>query len=831
MCMAGRVFPKTILSGLRAGTFGIALTGSATVAIAQSEKSYIIDLPTLSLDQSLTHLARQIRISIDFSTYDLNQTKRPAILGLYTLENALNAVLTGTGYTYNQIGPGAYRIIRVVKKAESRQHDQLDLKAAASPFSDDMIIIHATKRAGVAARLPLSLSITDSAQLERLQITDTNSLALHTAGMSSTNLGPSRNKIFIRGISDGSFTGRQQATIGAYMDNIRLNYNEPDPYLQLEDVNHVEVLRGPQGTLYGAGSLGGLYRVVTNAPDMERYTATMNLETSLTKNGGKNGRVSATINVPLKKDQMALRVTGYLNHNAGYIDDVRLGLNNVNTTDVFGARARILWNVGERWELKAGMNFQDVIADDTQYFLQNVGTYKRENFVREPHEDDYFNPFVELKGRFGWGEIISTSAFIHRSIGDETDASLGVPLLTSLPVIPSVYKQVRKINMITNETRLVSRLGGRLDWLVGGFISKRLENYTSALTIPGSAAALPGGARSGDVAFSEQRHERTEELAAFGETIWHLPYDINLTGGVRWFYSDEQTRADIDGALGTAAVMRNGNSRDSGFTPKAAISWQASESTFFYAQRSQGYRVGGINLNSPDGVFFEDDSGDVDEDNDQTFEPDKLTMYEIGGKFSSQRGRIKLHVSAFTFKWNDIQTDQILPNGFSIILNAGYAQSRGVDFDISLEPIPGLTVNANLSLNDPDLVIVNPFLGSRVNDHLPGIPTIAGSINAEYIWSAGGEKQWVASADYSYNGRSQLTFARTDDRDAQSSNMLNFRLALENPSQWKIGLYVRNIFNEKANTFAFGNPFSFRQNLHHTPPVPQTIGISFKRQL
>ena len=154
-----------------------------------------------------------------------------------------------------------------------------------------------------------------------------------------------------------------------------------------------------------------------------------------------------------------------------------------------------------------------------------------------------------------------------------------------------------------------------------------------------------------------------------------------------------------------------------------------------------------------------------------------------------------------------------------------------MDFDIALSPLPGLTVNANFSYNDPDLVIVNPFLGSQINDHLPGIPTMAGSINAEYNWSAGGERHWVLSVDYTYNGRSQLTFARIDNRDSQASDMVNFRLALENPSRWKVGLYVRNIFDEKTNTFAFGNPFSFRQNLQHTPPVPRTIGVSFRRQL
>ncbi len=828
--MFGKNIHKTALTELLASLCLIAMLFHAYSARAQSDNTYIVDLPILSLDRSLGQLARQTHISIDFSTFNLKQVKRPTVLGLYTTDEALNVVLEGTAYTYLQVGPGAYRIIQGSAEPERKLKRKTAKTNNTYSSARDTIIVRATKRAGVASRLPLGLSVTDSAQLEALQITDTNALALHTAGMSSTNLGPSRNKIFIRGISDGSFTGRQQSTIGAYLDNIRLNYNEPDPYLQLDDVDHVEVLRGPQGTLYGAGSLGGLYRVISNVPDMEKYTASISLGTSLTRSGGQNGRISATVNMPLKPDQLALRVTGYLDHSAGYIDDVRLGINNVNSTDVFGTRARILWNLNEKWEINAGFNFQDVIADDSQYFLSELGKYKRANFSREPHEDDYVNPFAEVKGSYGWGEIISSTVFIRRSISDKIDASLGVPNIIPFPVTPSVFVRDRKINMISNETRLVSRLGGQWDWLVGGFVSQRRENFQSSLTIPGSAAVLPGGNLNGDVAFSEARRERTQEVAFFGETIWHLPYSIDLTGGVRWFHSDEHTKATIDGALGTTPVMRLGKTRDSGFSPKATLSFKANEDTLLYVQMAQGNRIGGVNLNSPDSVFFEKENEGGEEEEDRVFEPDKLTMYEIGGKFSFLGDRVQLHAAAFTLKWDDIQSDQILPNGFPVILNAGYARSRGVDIDIILEPFDGLTLDANLSFNDPDLVIVNPFLGSEVNDHLPGIPTLAGGVIAEYNWSAGTERRWLLSADYTFTGRSQLTFARADNRNAERSHMVNFRLALDQPSHWQAALYVRNILNEKANTFAFGNPFSFRQKLQHTPPVPQTIGISLKRQ-
>jgi iron complex outermembrane recepter protein len=827
--MSGKRISKKVRAGLYTCVCTGVLLASPALAQVSPEKTYIVDLPALRLDRSLTQLARQTHISIDFSTFNLKAIKHPAVLGLFTLEDALSAVLKDTAYTFAQVGPGAYRIVLAQKQVTLATTKPAIPKVTIKLFPDETIIVRATKRAGVASRLPMSISVTDSDELEMLQITDTNALATHTAGMSSTNLGPSRNKIFIRGISDGSFTGRQQATIGAYLDNIRLNYNEPDPYLQLEDVDHVEVLRGPQGTLYGAGSLGGLYRVITNAPDLGKYSATLNLGTSLTRNGGQNGRISATINLPLVSDTLAFRITGYLNHTAGYIDDIRLEKNNVNTTNVFGTRARILLNIGENWQINAGLNFQDVIADDTQYFINSLGPYKRDNYVKEPHEDDFINPYADIKAAYHWGDFVSSTSLVHRTIGDEVDASTAVPIIAALPTTPSVFKMNRTINMITNETRLVSRSGGRFDWLVGGFISQRHETYGSTLTIPGSAPSLVGGAINGDVAFREGRRERTNEIAAFGETTLHLPLRLDLTTGLRWFHSAERTRALIDGSLGTKPVLRAGKSKDKGFTPKIVLSYQLNDQNLLYVQRTEGYRPGGINLNSPDSVFFENDETDKENGKDLRFEPDKLKMYETGGKFELADGRLQVDISAFTFKWNDIQSDQILPDGFSFILNAGYIRSRGVELDVRVNPMPGLNIDGNIAFNDADLVIANPFLGANPNNQLPSIPQLAGGVSAEYTWAAWADNSWHFGADFSYTGNAHLTFSSLDNRHSQRTKILNARLALENPSHWQASVYVRNITNEKANTFAFGNPFSFRQRSQHTPPVPQTFGIAFSR--
>ncbi len=824
-------------TALLCAALGLVLSLPPTAARAAPERTYIIDLPSLSLEKALTRLARQTRISLDFSGLDLGKARRAPILGIYTLDEALDAVLAGSGYGWQKAGPGAYRIVVAPRKPAPHKtiRQGVQLASASDDLLPDTIIVRATKRAAIAKRLPMSLSVVNGPRLDALQITDTNALAQHVAGMTSTNLGPSRNKIFIRGISDGSFTGRQQATIGAYLDNVRLNYNEPDPYLQLDDVDHVEVLRGPQGTLYGSGALGGLYRVITNKPDLQNYTADLKAGASLTKSGGANTRLSATVNMPLVRDRMALRVTGYLDHNGGYIDDVNLGLNNVNTTDVFGVRARMLLDVRENWEIHAGLNFQDVISDDTQYFLESLGPYKRANLVREPHEDDFVNPHADIKGMFGWGDIVSSTALVHRSIGDTIDASKGVPKLTGLPVAPSPFEIDRVIDMITNETRLVSRNGGRLDWLLGAFFSRRRETYTSSLIIPGSASALPGSAISGDTAFSEKRRERTHEIALFGESTLHVLPRLDITGGLRWYRSNEQSRSTIDGALGTAPVMRTGVSRSSRFTPKAVLSYQASEHVLLYGQVSQGFRPGGINLNSPDSALLEaedmEEPGEVEETNgtDQTFDPDKLTMYEAGGKFTLLDQRLHITLAAFTLKWIGIQSEQILPDGFTFILNAGNAQNKGLEFTMHYAPTARLSVEANLSFNDDDLTLANPFFGAKPNGQLPSIPKLSGGAAVQYRWPAWDGKSWIFDADYTYSGKANLTFSSADNRLAERSNLLNARLALEAPGRWQGAVFVNNIMNDKENTFAFGNPFSFRQNLHTTPPVPRTVGITLKR--
>ena len=581
--------------------------------------------------------------------------------------------------------------------------------------------------------------------------------------------------------------------------------------------------------------MGGVYRVLTNPPDLTDYSVALNLDTSFTKRGSQNGRISATVNLPLIKDRLAFRITGYGDYNAGYIDDIRLNKENINATNVFGTRLRMLWNVTQQWEVLAGLNFQDVIAKDTQYYVHEAGEFVRANYVPEPYGDDYINPYIDIKGQFRWGEIVTSTAFIHRIIDTQTDASLAVPLIAGLPVTPSPFVQSREVNMASNETRFVSRLGGSLDWLLGSFIAQRNERFTSSLTIPGSGQVLPGGATDADIAFSERRITRVNELALFGEATWHFPFDIDVTGGVRWFYSNEEVTARIGGALGTGITTRNGTNIDTGFTPKAVISYRRNDNSMFFAQISQGYRVGGINLNSPESVFFEDgiNIASDDPDNDQSedlFEPDRLTMVEAGGKFSFDNERLQINLSAFRFYWADIQTDQILPTGFATILNAGYAQSKGVEIDIMFQPIPALSLDMNFSYNDPDLVVTNPFLSSQPDDHLPMIPKLAGGIIAQYTINTISGHKWTLSGDYTYTGRSQLTFAQVDNRNTDPSNMLNLRITVERPDQWQAAIYLRNVLDETNNTFAFGNPFSFRTKVLHTPPVPQTIGIVLSRK-
>ncbi len=833
---------------------GIALACSMP---AHASQAIPINLPAQSLDRDIRDLARQAGITISYSRRALKKYDGEAILGSYTPRETLDILLKDTNYDFKFVNETTVRIFKRIPNAQSPKpygdssptRPNTDKLAPKNPGlnqptakTKDEIIVTANKRKrfDILQSAPYSASVITAKQLKTLGVADTPSLSLHIAGVEMTNLGLNRNKMSIRGISDGAFNGRVQSTVGVYFNDSPINYNSPYPEIPLLDIESIEILRGPQGSLYGTGSIGGIFKITPNPVDLRKTEAWLQAGLSATHDGGRNTELMAMVNVPILKDSLGLRAVGYKINSSGYIDDIRLNVDNINAARNMGGRLSANWQITPDWSVVAGGTYQDVQADDTQYALANLPRLQRENYVAEPHSDNLLHTHFNVVGDFQWGTLKSTSSRIKRDITHQFDASLSLPQNLNRPVEPASFTESRNIDFLSHETTLNIDLNDWIDILAGVFVTHANSNYQSEYKIIGAASN-----QNSEVFYSEVRNDISTQFGGFGEMDFKLSDKLNFSAGMRWFDESLTTETLIDDFDDPEKEIE-GNISDSDFLPRLNLGYQFTPDAFLYALLSVGYRVGGLNTGNAVNSFAvvkprrklsfanlplaTDGSGD-DDDDISFFESDIVIMYEFGGKTEWLDDKLTVNASIFYVNWKNIQSEQILMDGFSSVLNAGDAANLGYEFEIAYRAAHNFDMQANMTINNPDVTNFNPVLGPNIDEkHLPRIPDLSANVVLSYrrpIGNTGLRSTW--SVDYAFTGASQLSFTTTDDFAMGNNHSLNARVNLANDT-WQVEGYINNILDDKSNTFAFGNPFTFRQQEHLTPQRPRTVGMRLRKQ-
>ncbi|MFZ5610082.1 MAG: TonB-dependent receptor [Pseudomonadota bacterium] len=795
---------------------------SAFCLPAQAEDLVDFDIPAQPLASALVAFAVQARLSLGQTGVDLRPYRAPALKGRYAPREALRLLLSATRFRFQFLDATTVRIL----PPPPPPRDDVKSRPQKARLDDDSaipnIIVTASKRAARAQSLPVSLGSVDGEQLRAFGITDMNGLAPRLAGVLVTNLGPGRNKIFVRGLSDGTFVDRSQSTVGIYWDETPITFSEANPDLRLVDIERVEVARGPQGTLYGSGAIGGTYRVVTRKPDLEAISASISASGALIEDGGVTSAAEAVFNLPVIEDRLGVRFVGYFNRQAGYIDDLRLGLNDVNSAEIYGGRAAMRLKPASRWTVDVALNYQDIELADTQYFLEPLGPFKRANFLPEPYRDRFRHANVTLSAAFDWAELVSASAYVDRNITSQADATLIVPRLTGLALTPSPFTSDNAIRTFSHETRLVSVRPGRLDWLAGAFLFGRNENLATNIMVPGAGEAFAGRGFPSDRIFWESRDDRVRQMAVFGEATYALAPAWRLTAGLRLFRTTFDTASLSDGIANEGTSLIKGENNETGLTPKLVLGYQPSTSFLYFAQVSQGFRVGGININTPlDALLTSDPREAKDELN--RFESDKLWNFELGMKSTWAGGLLLVNASVFYVIWRDIQTDQLLPSGLTYVAKAGNARSIGLELEVTARPLDNLDISATFFRSDPQLTAGNAFLGAEKGDRLPGVTGLSAGLSLAYRFDLPFRLEGLLAGDYSYVGESSLTFNEEGSPAMGRYHSGNLRLEIGRDA-WRAGLFARNAGNQRANTFAFGNPFSLAAGTQVTPLRPRAIG-------
>lgn len=782
----------------------VLMAGTAFAQRPDETRAY--DIPPMSLKKALGKLARKADLSIAYDDLPMKGYRSGYVFGEIGARDALAMLLSNSPYGFEFVGPDTVRLTLIKKPAA---------KAAETDGSSydgrDSIVVTATKREAYAQTLPVSISAISGDTLRLWGARDFDALAPALAGVAFTNLGPSRNKIFLRGISDGSFADRTQLTVGVYLDDTPIIFNDTNPDLRLIDVDRVEVVRGPQGSLYGNGSIGGVIRIITNKPDLHDYSGRVRAAASGTEDGGANATFDGAVNLPLVPGRLGVRASGYYEKASGYIDDVALGVDDVNESAIYGGRLAVRATLSQRWMLDVAANVQSVDLADTQYVFEDLGGLRRANSEREPYSDEFRHFSITATGELDNAKVTSSSAFIDRDTTSVFDATAALPALIGDADAKATYRTNDAIRSFNHETRIVSDNGGEFNWLAGVYFARRTEDIGARLIVDSvSPISLP---------FFSTRRDSLWEGAFFGEASYKLRKDLTLTAGLRWSYTNYQVHVDSGGSVNAGPEVIDDSRTRTSLTPKLSLSYQPTDTVMVYVLTARGTRIGGFNVNTPLAALTpiaSDEEVDI-------FEPDELWNTELGVKSSWFDGDLVLNAAAFYVRWSRIQTDQILPNGFSYIANAGKARNYGFEVEANARPFRFLEIAAALSVNNPELTRANPFLGAQVGDTLPNIAAVTGSIAAAIEVPLA--DQWTGrfSADYRYIGRSYLTFAEEAAPRMGDYQTGDLRASARR-ERLNIGVFADNFWNSHGDTFAFGNPFSLASEKQATPIRPRTIG-------
>ncbi|WCT74340.1 TonB-dependent receptor [Sphingomonas naphthae] len=775
-----------------------------------------IDLPAGRLGDAVAALSRQAGVSV---AGDGTLWSRPvrAVKGWMAPREALDRLLAGSGARAVALGGRNWRIVaaRPVVVAVKR----LAPPPAVETGGD--IVVTASKRDVRLRDFAGSVSQLDGPDLAFGGEQGTGSILARLASLSSTHLGAGRNKLFIRGIADSSFTGPTQATVGQYLGDMRLTYNAPDPDLRLYDIKAVEVLEGPQGTLYGAGSLGGIVRIVPNSPDLTATGGAMSVGASATQHGDPGGDLGGMVNVPLVEGSVGLRVVGFAMREGGYIDDVVRRRRDVNRTSVSGGRATLRFDPGDGWSIDLGGVMQDNAGRDSQYADRDQPPLTRASPTDGGFDAEYRLGQIVIGKAWDGLRFLSSTGLVRQRLEERYDA-------TPLGGSNQLFVQRNRTAMFASENRLWRPMRGGFGWVVGASYTR---NRTRLIRYLGpEAAPLPVTGVTNRIA----------ETTLYGEASVEPIRGLTVTGGLR--YARQRLSGEGEDVLPAfrALLIEQGtvaSRRETSLLPFASVSGAVLPGVLLYARYQEGFRPGGLAI----------ESGIV-----RRFRNDRVRTMETGLRVG-QRGRdpVDLAVALSYTRWGDIQADFIDTSGLPSTDNIGDGRIYTISAALGWQPVPRLQLDAALSLNDSKVTDPSPTFAatlaglftpgrpigagvtgsgeaasmiSRAMGRIPNVARFTTRIGADYRLPVGDDLEFRVSGWARYVGKSRLGLGPLLG-EAQGDYLDTALTARIGRAGLGLTIGITNLTDAIGNRFALGTPFAANDGRQITPLRPRTIRV------
>lgn len=768
-------------------------------------------------------IARQTGTSIVITDSALANRSVPAIKGRYSAEMAVKKLARAAGADAVRAGQGSWRLVpaRVARAQPSRARPARPAPAARpapQQLTEEMkIVVTGSKRDIRLEDYAGQVALIEGEELAFGGVGGTEKIAQRVPSVSSTHLGSGRNKLFIRGIADSSFTGPTQSTVGQYFGDLRLSYNAPDPDLRLSDMARVEILEGPQGTLYGAGALGGIVRLVPNPPEMGVTMGSATLGGSATQHGALGADASATMNLPIAGESVALRFTADAETRGGYIDKPLLGQTDVNRTNILGGRAALRFDVGGGWLVDVIGIGQTIDGKDSQYADRDGPPLSRDTLVSEGFDAEYLQGQFVVSGEIGDVRFRSSTGITQQKLEERYDATE--------PDGPTrLFVQANDTQMFANETRIWQPMRDRLGWLLGASYTHNRTTLNRELGSPDAPSATTGVRNTVD------------EITLYGEASLRLTDSLIASAGGRYTHSwlngeGEDIAFSALTEIAQRVLADTVAGREEGaFLPSASLTAVVLDGTALYLRYQEGFRPGGLAI-----------AGDVV----TRFRNDHISTFEFGGRHG-QPGLDPFEFSAnvsFT-KWRDIQADFIDNAGLPSTANIGNGRIWSASIAGSAEVAPGLRIDAGLTYNDSKvdepssfftdfpitsgpLVGPQPAFGTELiqgrASQIPNIASFAGRIGFEYRRPVGDDLDLRARGWAHYVGKSRLGVGPElgEEQGDYLDTGITIRVGRQNMG---LTLGLTNLTDEKGNRFALGTPFAIGRN-QITPLRPRTLRI------
>ncbi|MBU1271570.1 MAG: TonB-dependent receptor [Alphaproteobacteria bacterium] len=800
--MTFAVHPLLLLTGV---------TWCLAFGAAQALPAQRLSIPAQSMARALLQLGAQAGVSIGAGEASACGRSR-AVNGVHEVEQALRLMLAESSCTYRRIDARTYLIVRSPPPSP-RPVAPAPLPPVIAPVELDTVVVTATKREIALANAPYSLSAVNGAAFDAAARRDTAALATRLAGLTVTNLGPGRNKLFVRGLADSALTGQTQAMVGLYLDDTRLTYDAPDPDLRLVDLDRVELLRGPQGTLYGAGAMGGVLKLVSKPPRLDAYEREISTGLTFADDTAPGHSADVVFNAPLLRDRLAVRVVLYEEVLEGMVDDPGHSLTNTGATARNGGRVGLAWRINDRWDARLASVFQELHINDSQYGFERLPPYQRALSVREPSNNDFNGVSLSLTGDYDWGRVRVTSAYQGHDLDRRYDATTAADRFGGTGG-PLAYDETDSIRAFALETSVASAPGASIGWLLGLYGSHYSHNRTGEVLDLQPDVSL----------YVADKRDDTNEGAVFAEGAWSPTHRLKLILGGRYFYVSTRSRTLAGQGEAVTDAFR-GQIQDDGVVSKGVIEYALNDTALIFAQVSQGYRVGGIN----GGVLLNGDLGQPGAGLQpyREFRPDTLNSQELGVRWRGFSDRLGLRLAAFFVDWSAIQSDRVSADGLPFTANVGSGSNEGIELEGVWSDGPW-RVDLNFMGSNPRLDAADDSYPLATDGDLPGVPKVLGAFSVRRETRFYGLDAW-ASAGLGYVGRStqQLTPEVTTDMGGYFTT--EFATGLSS-GPWSASLRLDNLFGDDGDTFGYGNPFLVSSEAVLTPQRSRNLSLSLTRR-